>query len=418
MRRRLLSCSTATPSAGVEAELLRQIERAGVGRRQLLKRAGKRFGRRRHVVAGADDLLSASGRGPLLRKIYGGRVRLVRETTDPALFPPPSLPEVAVAGRSNVGKSSLLRALAVKRMRIGTSPRPGTTTSVAFYDVGRALRLVDLPGYGFAYAAEERREAWRAATDLYFRTRPQLRRVLLLLDARHGAKEADRELMARLSEFQVRFQAVLTKADLVPPKELALRAFRVREELRRHPTAAGRVLLVNSLDRAGVADVWDELASLADPGEVERARAALEREVRELAEARVEAERLRREREARYRLKHHGRLPREGTEAAKRLARGDPAPDDPASPSLVLAYAKELASRLASGDGDGGAAADLARPLARASPERRARLTTALFGKAGGAAPGQKRKMGDRRKRRLLAMKHRQRSDARKRATK
>src|SRR5262249_55148938 len=145
------------------------------------------------------------------RRLFAREARFVAGAAEPAMLPVEELPEIAFAGRSNVGKSSLVNALTGRRMLARTSNTPGRTRQVNCFDVGGRLRLVDLPGYGYADAPKSAIRAWTRLIRHYVRTRATLRRVFLLVDSRHGIKEIDRSLMAMLDEAGVSYQIVLTK---------------------------------------------------------------------------------------------------------------------------------------------------------------------------------------------------------------
>jgi GTP-binding protein len=185
-------------------------------------------------------------------------------TTDKAL-PGDGLPEVAFAGRSNVGKSSLINALTGRSALARVSRTPGRTQQLNFFDLGRRLMLVDLPGYGFAQAAKRDVAAWTGLTQRYLRGRASLRRVLLLVDARHGLKEADRPVMEQLDETAVSYQLVLTKTDAMKPGELAERLEEVAAEARRHGAAHPVIHLTSAREGIGIAALRAALAALAAP---------------------------------------------------------------------------------------------------------------------------------------------------------
>ena len=132
-----------------------------------------------------------------------------------------STPEVAFAGRSNVGKSSLVNALTGRRTLARTSSKPGHTRQINFFDLAGQVFLVDLPGYGFAQVSRSMKEAWQDLASAYLRGRPTLKRVCLLIDSRHGVKDTDHETMKNLDSAAVSYQVVLTKADAPKPPALA-----------------------------------------------------------------------------------------------------------------------------------------------------------------------------------------------------
>jgi GTP-binding protein len=179
--------------------------------------------------------------------------------------PPTDLPEIAFAGRSNVGKSSLVNALTGRTTLARTSRSPGRTQQLNFFDLGGRLILADLPGYGFARAPKEQVKAWTELVRAYFRGRAPLRRVLLLVDARHGLKASDRETMALMDEAAVSYQAVLTKADKVKPSALDACLATCVDDLARRPAAHPHVLATSSRTGTGIAELRATLAALAEP---------------------------------------------------------------------------------------------------------------------------------------------------------
>jgi GTP-binding protein len=171
--------------------------------------------------------------------------------------------EICVVGRSNVGKSSLINGL-VGRTLARTSNTPGRTQEANFYEApGVALFLVDLPGYGFAEAPKARVEAWTRLVRDYLRGRARLVRAFLLLDARRGLTPADLEMMRRLDEAAVSYQAVLTKIDKIKPTELARVLAAAGDALRRHPAAAAGLLATSAVTGAGLAELKAQIAQLA-----------------------------------------------------------------------------------------------------------------------------------------------------------
>ena len=181
-------------------------------------------------------------------------------------LPPIGLPEVAFAGRSNVGKSSLINALTGRKTLARVSHTPGRTQQLNFFDLGGRLMLVDLPGYGFARAAKSRIKEWTGVTESYLKGRPTLRRLCLLVDSRHGLKTSDRDVMALLDSSAQSYQLVLTKVDEVKPGPLAERCSEITAELARHPAAHPRIIATSARSGAGVTDLRAALAALAIPG--------------------------------------------------------------------------------------------------------------------------------------------------------
>ena len=173
-------------------------------------------------------------------------------------------PEIAFAGRSNVGKSSLINALVKRRGLARTSNTPGRTQELNFFlTPGVPLYLVDMPGYGFADAPKDKVEAWTRLVKAYLRGRPTLLRVFLLIDARHGLKKVDLDLMALMDEAAVSYQGVLTKADKVKPQHLAEVVATTRDALAEHPAAFARLIATSSQKGSGVEDLRAEIAALA-----------------------------------------------------------------------------------------------------------------------------------------------------------
>ena len=173
------------------------------------------------------------------------------------------MPEIAFAGRSNVGKSSLLNALTGRRTLARTSNTPGRTRQINFFDLDRRLMLVDLPGYGYAEAPKNEIRRWTASLRGYLRTRTTLCRVCLLVDSRHGIKEIDHPLMQMLDEWGVSYQVVLTKTDKTGAGALALIAERTAAELAAHTAAYPEIHLTSAVKRYGITALRATLGSLA-----------------------------------------------------------------------------------------------------------------------------------------------------------
>jgi len=178
---------------------------------------------------------------------------------------PPDLPEIAMAGRSNVGKSSLVNALTGRTDLARTSNTPGRTQEINLFDQAGRLRLADLPGYGYAQAPKAKVEAWTALVFDYLRGRPNLRLACVLIDARHGPLEADRAAMGQLAAAAVPFQIVLTKADLVRPAALEAVVASLRADLARRPAALREPVLTSARKGTGIAELRALLASYALP---------------------------------------------------------------------------------------------------------------------------------------------------------
>jgi GTP-binding protein len=197
------------------------------------------------------------------RRLFAREARFVAGAAEPAALPADSLPEIAFAGRSNVGKSSLVNALTNRRMLARTSNTPGRTRQLNFFDLGGAVMLVDLPGYGFAEASKATIANWTALTRHYLRSRAVLRRVCLLIDARHGIKDADRPMLQLLDQAGVSYQIVLTKIDKLRAAEMAATAERVAAELSAHVAAHPEICLTSAEKDRGIAALRATIAELA-----------------------------------------------------------------------------------------------------------------------------------------------------------
>ena len=173
------------------------------------------------------------------RRLFAGPVSFLKSAPELRFLPDPTVPEIAFAGRSNVGKSSLLNRLTNRSALARTSNTPGRTQELNIFEVGDPvrLRLVDMPGYGFAKAPKDMARKWRYLVNDYLRGRQVLKRTLLLIDSRHGLKEIDRELMKMLDDAAVSYRLVLTKADKIKASALAEIEQATAEEARRHPAA-------------------------------------------------------------------------------------------------------------------------------------------------------------------------------------
>ncbi len=200
------------------------------------------------------------------RRLFAREARFIAGAAEPSALPPDGLPEIAFAGRSNVGKSSLVNALTGRRMLARTSKTPGRTRQINFFDLGGMLTLVDLPGYGYAEASKSAVKSWTGLVRRYLRSRAALRRVCLLIDSRHGLKDADRLLMRMLDETGVSYQAVLTKADRLGAGELAGIAAAVAAELATHAAAHPEIHVTSAAERHGIAALRATLGSFALPG--------------------------------------------------------------------------------------------------------------------------------------------------------
>ena len=183
-----------------------------------------------------------------------------------AQVPDPFLPEIAFAGRSNVGKSSLVNALTGRKTLARTSNTPGRTRELNFFQFEGALRLVDMPGYGFAKVPKPMVEGWTGLIHDYLRGRAVLRRLCLLVDSRHGLKASDESLMTMLDKAAVNYRVVLTKADKPKAAEVRKVLAETTEKLKPHPAAVPQPLLTSAEKGLGISDLRAELASFAEAG--------------------------------------------------------------------------------------------------------------------------------------------------------
>jgi GTP-binding protein len=182
------------------------------------------------------------------RKLFSGPVTFLKSAPELKFLPDPGVPEIAFAGRSNVGKSSLLNALTNRSSLARTSNTPGRTQELNIFEVGDPvrLRLVDMPGYGFAKAPKDMARRWRYLVNDYLRGRQVLKRTLLLVDSRRGIAEVDREVMKMLDEAAVSYRLILTKADKIKATELAEVTAGTEEEARKHPAAHPEIIATSS----------------------------------------------------------------------------------------------------------------------------------------------------------------------------
>lgn len=178
-------------------------------------------------------------------------------------IPESSLPEIAFAGRSNVGKSSLVNALTGRKTLARTSHTPGRTQQVNFFDLGARLMMADMPGYGYARAPKAEVEKWTRLVNAYLKGRQQLLRVLVLIDARHGLKEVDHKVMKMLDTSAVSYQVVLTKVDKVKPGPLEKLLEKTRGELSRHVAAHPIIRCTSSAKKQGIEELRAEIMRLA-----------------------------------------------------------------------------------------------------------------------------------------------------------
>jgi GTP-binding protein len=196
------------------------------------------------------------------RRLFAQEWRFASAAGSMASLPKMHGIEVAFAGRSNVGKSSLINALTHRHALARTSHTPGRTQELVFFAGDPMLTLVDLPGYGYASAPKQKVKAWTDLIHAYLRGRANLARVYVLIDARHGLKEADGPALDVLGEAAVSHQIVLTKLDQVKPAELAERIAAVEAALRRRPAAFPQVLATSAREGGGIPELRAAIARL------------------------------------------------------------------------------------------------------------------------------------------------------------
>ncbi len=216
------------------------------------------------MTASSDAELIEAG-----RKLFAGDWRFIWAAPSIATLPPMQGVEVAFAGRSNVGKSSLINALTGRNALARTSHTPGRTQELIFFEGPQSssggdagLRLVDMPGYGYASASKDKIASWTSLIHQFLQGRANLARVYVLIDSRHGFKDVDNDVLTTLDKSAVSYQVVLTKADQVKPAELERTMATMLETLRKHPAAYPELLVTSSRTGAGMAELRGAMVKL------------------------------------------------------------------------------------------------------------------------------------------------------------
>jgi GTP-binding protein len=198
------------------------------------------------------------------RVLFAGQATFMMGAVKMDGLPAPDLPEVCFAGRSNVGKSSLINGLVGHKKLARASNEPGRTREINFFVLADRIRLVDLPGYGFARVSRSTANKFQDLGRQYLRGRPNLKRVYLLIDARHGLKEVDKEALDALDLSAVSYQIVLTKADKIKPKEAEALVVKTQGQIAKRPAAFPRVIATSSEKGDGLPELRAEIKAVCE----------------------------------------------------------------------------------------------------------------------------------------------------------
>lgn len=199
------------------------------------------------------------------RKLFASSVEFVLGVASLSQLPPDDvMSEIAFAGRSNVGKSSLINAVTNRKGLAKTSNTPGRTQQLNYFNLADKIYMVDLPGYGFAKAPESIVKQWQKLIFAYLQGRVNLKRVFLLIDSRHGIKKVDLEIMEMLDKAAVTYQIVLTKSDKISAAELAKVATETGKIIKEHPAAYVDLIATSSEKSRGIDEIRAEIARIAN----------------------------------------------------------------------------------------------------------------------------------------------------------